>query len=56
MSIDFVIGLPPYKETGFNSILVVVDRLTKMRHLIPIVYLEGKSNAKAVAKAFLTNV
>jgi len=30
---DFVIGL--LEDSGFNAILMVVDRLTKMRHLIP---------------------
>ena len=31
-SIDFVVGLP--ESEGFNAIWVVVDRLTKMRHLV----------------------
>jgi hypothetical protein len=30
---DFIIDLPPFHS--FNSILVVVDRLTKMAHFIP---------------------
>jgi hypothetical protein len=30
---DFVVGLP--ESEGFNAIWVVVDRLTKMRHLVP---------------------
>jgi transposase InsO family protein len=33
ISVDFVTGLPPSKR--FDSICVVVDRLTKQRHLIP---------------------
>lgn len=33
LSMDFVTGLP--ESNGYNAILVVVDRLTKMRHLIP---------------------
>lgn len=33
VSIDFVTGLP--HSEGFNVIIVVADRLTKMRHLIP---------------------
>jgi hypothetical protein len=30
---DFVTGLP--KSNGFDTIWVVVDRLTKARHLVP---------------------
>jgi transposase InsO family protein len=30
---DFVVGLPESK--GYNAIWVVVDRLSKMRHLVP---------------------
>jgi predicted aspartyl protease len=33
LTMDFVTGLP--EDSGFNAILMVVDRLTKMRHLIP---------------------
>jgi len=33
ISVDFVNGLPPSKR--FDAICVVVDRLTKQRHLIP---------------------
>jgi len=33
LSMDFITGLP--WSNGFNAILVVVCRLTKMRHLIP---------------------
>ena len=33
ISVDFVTGLPQSK--GYNAICVVVDHLTKQRHLIP---------------------
>jgi hypothetical protein len=31
---DFMVSLPPLK--GFNAIIVVVDRFSKMAHFIPI--------------------
>ena len=33
VSMDFIVGLP--ESNGFNSIRVVVDRLSKMAHYIP---------------------
>ena len=33
ISLDFIVDLPPFKT--FDSIFVVVDRLTKMAHFIP---------------------
>jgi hypothetical protein len=32
---DFIVGLPCTQE-GYDSIWVIVDRLTKVAHLIPI--------------------
>ena len=32
---DFVLGLPKI-QNGFNSIWVIVDRLTKSSHFLPV--------------------
>jgi len=32
---DFIVGLPPTQK-GYNSIWVIVDRLTKSAHFIPV--------------------
>ena len=50
-SMDFIEGLP--KSEGYSSILVVVDRFTKVSHFIP---LKHPFTAAGVAKAFLQNV
>ena len=52
VSMDFIIHLPPTKE-GHDAILVVVDRLTKMTHIIPTV---TKVNAEETAKLFRDHV
>ena len=48
---DFITGLP--KSAGFDSILTVTDRLTKMVHLIPTT---KNATARDVAKLFLRHV
>ena len=35
ISMDFIVGLPPTQK-NFNSIWVIVDRLTKSAHFIPV--------------------
>lgn len=45
ISIDYITGLPEC-EGGYKHILVVVDRLTKMRHFIPCVTLEADELAE----------
>lgn len=48
---DFVTGLPP--SEGFDAILVVVDRLTKMRYLIPC---NETASAPNVARMYIDHV
>jgi hypothetical protein len=54
LALDFIVKLPPSKDplTGveYNSILVIIERLTKYEKFIP--YLEA-SDAKALAYTFV---
>ena len=54
---DFIVKLPLFKDTitdiKYNSILVVVDRLTKYAHFIPW---REKGNAKDLAKVILKEI
>src|SRR5437667_1473928 len=50
ISIDFVVDLP--SSNGYTNVMVVVDRLTKMRHMIPLKSLD----VIEVAEAFIRNV
>ncbi|CAH9105349.1 unnamed protein product [Cuscuta europaea] len=51
VSMDFIGGLP--KSQGKDTILVVVDRLTKFSHFIPLAH---PYNAKGVAEIFIQEV
>lgn len=51
LTMDFVEGLP--KSDGYDAIMVVVDRLTKYAHFVP---LRHPFNAAQVARAFWENI
>jgi len=51
IAMDFIIDLPP--SQGFTAIMVIVDRLSKFGHFIPMRY---DFNSKQVADAFINNV
>jgi len=51
ISMDFVFGLPP--DSGYNGILVFVDRLSKMVHLVPV---SESVTAEATAQHFIQHV
>ncbi|KAH0607973.1 uncharacterized protein H6S33_002025 [Morchella sextelata] len=51
VSMNFVTDLPESDE--HNAILVVVDRLTKMRHLIPMT---KEADSREVARLYIDNV
>lgn len=51
ISMDFIEGLP--KSQGKTTIFVVVDRLTKYAHFIPLTH---PYTAKDVAQLFLDNI
>ena len=54
ISIDDVVNLPPFKRNGrtYLHILVIVDRLSKMRHFTPLTSL----NASELVECFVQSV
>ena len=46
---DFVTGLPPTQK-GYDAIWVIVDRLTKSAHFLPI---RIKFNVEKLAKLYI---
>ena len=51
IALDFVTGLPP--SFGYSVIMVVVDRLSKFGHFIPM---KSYYNNRLVAEAFVANI
>jgi len=51
ISVDFITKLP--LAQGYDSILVVYDRMTKMAHFVPTT---ERTSAKGVARLFWDNV
>ena len=51
ISMNFVVGLPESK--GYDAIYVVVDRLTKCRHMVPC---KSTCSSEDLADLFLHNV
>lgn len=51
LSMDFIEGLP--KSEGYSVILVVVDRLTKFAHFLPV---KHPYTATSIAQLFMDNV
>ena len=48
ISLDFIVGLPR-TSSGFDSIWVIVDRLTKSAHFLPV---DTRYNAKKYAELY----
>jgi hypothetical protein len=51
VSMDFMVSLPPSK--GFDAIMVVVDRFSKMAHFIPT---KDSATAQEMGRLFFTHV
>jgi hypothetical protein len=51
ISMDFIEGLPKSKQ--YNSILVIIDKLSKYRQFIPLTH---PFTAQSVAQVFMNNI
>ena len=49
---DFIVGLPRMSK-GYNSIWVIVDRLTKSAHFLPV---DTRYSAKKYAKLYFDRI
>ena len=49
---DFIVGLPRTSK-GYNSIWVIVDRLTKSAHFLPV---DARYSAKKYAKLYFDRI
>jgi hypothetical protein len=52
MGMDFIVGLP-HTCTGYDSIWVVLDRLTKATHFIPV---KTTYNSAVLAELYISRV
>lgn len=52
ISMDYIVGLPPTSK-GYNSIWVIVDRLTKSAHFLPV---KTTFNVKHYADLYLQRI
>ena len=52
ITMDFVVGLPRTTK-GYNSIWVIVDRLTKSAHFLPV---NSKYSARQYAELYLDRI
>ncbi len=48
---DFIVSLPPSR--GFDAIMVMVDRFSKMAHFIPT---KDEATAQEIGRLFFTHV
>ena len=53
---DFIINLPIINEIRYNIIIVIVNRLSKMAHFIPLYFNEGRTFTKFVVKFLFNHV